>query len=296
MAGSSSNPKSYDLHARSNSLPSSSHPLITQLDDHLSRLMSASQATAASVSSQSIGQELNDLSDLFECVHKFFHLPVTQQVLANAHQEKWVDEVLDGSLRMLEVCSSAKDSVLHTKESARELQSIFRRRSGSAETCLKSEVQKFLISRKVVKKAIRKTLNDMKNKSNSSSSDEDKETRAIFRLLKEIESVTLQVLESLLCVISGPKSRGTGWSLVSKLVHQKREETDGNEFSRIDSSLIGFVHYSTSNSDKAVNIIRNLQIQLHDLESSFQDLEDGLHCLFRHLIKSRVSLLNILNP
>jgi len=34
---------------------------------------------------------------------------------------------------------------------------------------------------------------------------------------------------------------------------------------------------------------------LGKLEPIFQDLEEGLECLFRGLIKTRVSLLNILN-
>ncbi|KAJ8765058.1 hypothetical protein K2173_010535 [Erythroxylum novogranatense] len=301
MAGSSSNRKFYDHHSRSNSLPSSSHPLITQLDDHLCRLK-ASQATSASVSSQSIGRKLNDLQDLYECVDKFLQLPLTQQVLAHAHKEKWVDELLDGSLSVLEACTTAKDSLLHTKESARELQSILRRRAGCFEICRNSELQKYLVSRKVVKKAIKKALKDIQNKCSSSTSHGEDETRVIMSFLKEVEAVTLEVFESLLYFISGPKAKATGWSLVSKLVYQKRvactkeEINHGNEFSKVDSALLGLILDSTGNSDKLTHIIKNLQSQLDDLDSTFQDLENGLHCLFRQLIKSRVALLNILNP
>ncbi|MBA0702551.1 hypothetical protein Goari_020541 [Gossypium aridum] len=37
-----------------------------------------------------------------------------------------------------------------------------------------------------------------------------------------------------------------------------------------------------------------MQNQLKDLELFIQDLEDGLECHFRCMIKARVSLLNIL--
>ena len=42
-----------------------------------------------------------------------------------------MDEVFDGSLRLLDLCSAAKDGVIHTKECVRELQSLVRRRSSS---------------------------------------------------------------------------------------------------------------------------------------------------------------------
>lgn len=42
-----------------------------------------------------------------------------------------MDEVFDGSLRLLDLCSASKDGVIHTKECVRELQSLVRRRSSS---------------------------------------------------------------------------------------------------------------------------------------------------------------------
>ncbi|CAJ1973070.1 unnamed protein product [Sphenostylis stenocarpa] len=53
-----------------------------------------------------------------------------KDVLLHERQENWVDEILDGSLRLLDVCTSAKDALLHTKECARELHSIIRRKRG----------------------------------------------------------------------------------------------------------------------------------------------------------------------
>ncbi|KAM1243661.1 hypothetical protein FF1_035143 [Malus domestica] len=58
-------------------------------------------------------------------------------------------------------------------------------------------------------------------------------------------------------------------------------ETEVNEFSQVDAAL----HKSADNA----------QNQLEKLESCIQDQEEGLECLFRQLIKTRVSLLNILN-
>ncbi|TXG65006.1 hypothetical protein EZV62_012000 [Acer yangbiense] len=99
----------------------------------------------------------------------------------------------------------------------------------------------------------------------------------------------------MLSLISGPKaSSKSGWSLVSKLIHSKRisceeedQETYMNEFAKVDAALSNL----TSKSDNIICV----QNQLKELESSIQDLEEGIECLSRHLIKSRVCLLNIFN-
>jgi hypothetical protein len=92
---------------------------------------------------------------LHDCVEKLLQLPQTQHTLVERCNGKWVEELLDGSLRLLDVCSAAKDALIHTKECARELQSIMRRRAGG-DVGIEREVRKFLTSRKVVKKAIQK--------------------------------------------------------------------------------------------------------------------------------------------
>ncbi|KAI5345254.1 hypothetical protein L3X38_013131 [Prunus dulcis] len=66
------------------------------------------------------------------------------------------------------------------------------------------------------------------------------------------------------------------------------EETEANEFAQVDAPLQSFT--KTRKSDH-----KNADNQLDNLESCIQDQEEQLHCLFRQLIKTRVTLLNILN-
>ncbi|XP_021807858.1 uncharacterized protein LOC110751664 [Prunus avium] len=178
------------FHTLSNSFPSRPHPIIQEVDEHLCRLRSSE---AASTSSSSICHKLSALQDLHDCVDKLLLLPLTQQALAKEQNKKWTNELLDGSLRLLDVCSSAKDAILQTKE----------------------------------------------------------------------------------CTI-----------------HTKRvaceEETEANEFAQVDAAQQSF--FKTSKSDH-----KNADNQLDNLESSIQDQEELLDCLFRQLIKTRVTLLNILN-
>ncbi|KAH1072447.1 hypothetical protein J1N35_024775 [Gossypium stocksii] len=104
---------------RSNSFPRSSrqHPLATEVNEHLNRLRASKEA---STSSASISHKLNGFQDLYDCVVKFLQLPLSHHALAH----ECADELLDGSLRLLDLCSTAKDIVLQTKESAGVLEHL----------------------------------------------------------------------------------------------------------------------------------------------------------------------------
>ncbi|KAJ9704549.1 hypothetical protein PVL29_002893 [Vitis rotundifolia] len=296
MAISPLNPKAY-YHARSISLPSRPHPLVPEFAEHLCRLR-ASEAT----SSSSKSHKLMGLRDLHDCVHNFLLLPLTQQTFAQNCHEQWVDELLDGFLMLLDICGTAKDALLQTREGARELQSSMRRRRGS-ENGISSEVEKYLTSRKKAKKAIHKALRNLKGMEKEcrfSALNKDPETLSMVSMLREVETITLTVLESLLSSIAGvtAQSKQSGWSLVSKLMQHKHmacEEAEANlsEFEKVDAALCTLLGHKK----KSVNVVHvdNVHNEVAKLESSIQDLEEGIEFLSRRLIKTRVSLLNILS-
>ncbi|KAL9415583.1 hypothetical protein AB3S75_043804 [Citrus x aurantiifolia] len=275
-------------HTRSNSFPTRSHPQILEVEEHL-RILRSSQAASTS----SLGHELNGLQDLHDSVEKILQLPLVQQALARGHQKKWVDELLNGSFKILDVCSTAQNALLQMKESALGLQSVLRRRRGD-ETELTSEIKKYLASRKAMRKAINKTLGNLKGVENECSSSINEEHVSV---LKEVEAVTLATFEYLLSFISGSRtpSKLSRFALVTKLIRPKRiacqeDQTEMNEFEKVDAALSTVVGHKTIKSD---NIIY-MQNQLKEMESSIQDLEEGLESLSRRLIKARVPLLNIL--
>ncbi|OMO72174.1 hypothetical protein COLO4_27789 [Corchorus olitorius] len=272
------------FHARSNSLPSRQHPLTSQIEENLNRLRSSQSASTSS----SLGQQLNGVQDLHEHVDMLLQLPSTQQALSQEQQRKCVEELLDGSLMILDVCNIAKDALLQTKECTQELQSILRRRRGVEG--LASEVRKYLTSRKAVKKAICKALKNLKHFENKQSTS----SCEVTSILRGIEAVTCNVLESLLSFVSGPESESklSRFNLVSKLMHQKKvasDEDEENEIANAEATMRSFV--------KSENIkhVENLQNELQNSEACIQDLEEGLESLFRRMIKARVTVLNILN-
>ncbi|KAK2665706.1 hypothetical protein Ddye_004280 [Dipteronia dyeriana] len=285
MASSPLNTKS-QFHARSNSLPSRPHPFMSRIDEQLCRL----RATEASSSSISI--RINGLTDLYDLVDNFLLLPETQATLAQERHEKQVDEVLDRSLRLMDVCGNTKDSLLKIKEETQELQSILRRRRGD-ESKLVIKVGEYLSSKKKANKVIRKSLKDLKSICVFSSLDNEATT---INILREVDGVTFQVFDSLLSNISGSKlqSKSSGWSLVSKSMKSKRitceEATEVNGFEKVDATLSSLIGNKSGNMNA-----ENAQNVLGKLESCIQDLEEGFECLRRRLIKTRVILLNILN-
>ncbi|KAM5562701.1 hypothetical protein ABKV19_017751 [Rosa sericea] len=299
-AASPLNPKA-NYHIRSISLPSKPHPLFQQCEDYLLRIITSSDANSSS--SSAISNKLSCLLDLHNCVNELFQLPLTQEAFVRERNEKWVDELLDRSLRLLDVCTAAKDALIHTKECAREIQSTMRRRRGG-QSGFTNEVKKYFASRKVVKKAICKalvTLKSCEKKSSFSSTNKDNVAVALVSVLREVEAVSLTVFESLLSFISGLKaqSKMRGWSFVSKIMLNKKvacdeEKSEVNEFADVDAALSCLVGQETSKSDN-ISCNENVQSDLQQLESCSQDLEEGLECLFRRLIKNRVSLLNTLS-
>ncbi|KAL5055480.1 hypothetical protein RYX36_036162 [Vicia faba] len=298
MEFSSLNTKTHN-HARSNSLPSKPHPIILQCNEHLSKLGGANSNYDA-ISSLTLIHKLNILQNLHICIEKLVQLPLTQEALVKQSQEKWVDEFLEGSLRLLDTCTATKDALLHTKECARELQSIIRRKRGG-ELEVTIEVKKFLTSRKVVRKAIFKALENLKGNTNkcilSINNNKDYQTLATVSLLKEVEMTTFSIFESLLNFMCGTQTKRSSWSLVSKLMNSKRvsnsssQGEDENEFAKVDNALELFAF----NIGSKLSDVENLQNKLVSLGSCIQDFEEGLESLFRRLIKIRVALLNILN-
>ncbi|GMN38277.1 hypothetical protein TIFTF001_007505 [Ficus carica] len=242
-------------HTRSNSFPSRQHPLVPEFDEQLSRLRSSEEA-----SSSSIACKLSGLQDLHDCVEKLLLLPLNQQALSKERNEKCVDELLDGSLRLLDVCNISKDALLQLKESTQELRLLMRRRR-SGERNLSSEVKKFLNSRKAAKKALHKAMEN-----------------------KYAPQVSLTRIKKF-------------WSFVSKLMNSKKviceEFNESNEFASTDAALNLLISHKTKKSDSTVE--EKAQNQLQKLEICIQDLEEGVESLYRRLIKTRVALLNILN-
>ncbi|GFZ00394.1 hypothetical protein Acr_14g0000300 [Actinidia rufa] len=247
MASSPLTSKSFH-HARSISLPYRPHPLVLLFDEHLHSL-SNSEAT-----SSSIGKSLSGLENMYDGLDDLLLLPHAQQALAQKHHEKLMEEVLDGYVRLLDVCATAKDVSSQAKQDVQNLLSALRRRRNT------KDFAGYIASRKKAKQVIRNALKDLKCI----------KSKHVLDFEKEHENL----------------------EIISYLIRD--EETNASDFEKFDAALDWLDGTKPSKTDNVIHI-ENVQNQLGKMELSIQDLEGGLECLFRRLIKTRVSLLNILN-
>ncbi|XP_074287892.1 uncharacterized protein LOC141613057 [Silene latifolia] len=197
MASSSIPKASY--HARSISLPSRLHPIAEQLDEQLNRLRSSQ---SASTSFSSVSQQLNGLKDLYSCVEEFLQLPLHQQI-------KCVDETLDRSLRLLDICTTFRDVLVNSKLHLQDLQSGIRRRCNS-DSSIANEAAEYLKSRKIIKKTIKKCLQGIKPVLKNDDGND------MIGLMNEVEAVTVETFKALLSYFGGVKAQSTKsrWSIV----------------------------------------------------------------------------------
>ncbi|KAL0351660.1 UNVERIFIED_CONTAM: hypothetical protein Scaly_1554700 [Sesamum calycinum] len=94
------------FHTRSNSFPSQSHPVMDVVEDHLCRLKSSE---SASTSTTSICANLDSLRDLHEDLNNLIQMPSVQQALSKGEGENWVNELLEESLRLVDLCGFSRD-------------------------------------------------------------------------------------------------------------------------------------------------------------------------------------------
>ncbi|KAL0438301.1 UNVERIFIED_CONTAM: hypothetical protein Slati_2313100 [Sesamum latifolium] len=234
------------FHSRSNSFPSKSHPAMESVEDHLCRLKSSE---AASTSASSICVNLDSLRDLHEGFNNLIQMPSVQQALSQGQGESWVNELLEESLRLVDLCGFSRD-VKEDQQDGQEMHQEFE---------------------------------ELKPKFYTTPSHRDN--------AQETEALDFSVLKSVLMLLSGEKegSKQRSWSLLSKFTQTKRVHSEVEQENSAEDLYSLNIHKSRKGMD-------NITLKhLKSAEMCIQDLEEGLEALFRSLVKTRVSLLNVLS-
>lgn len=218
------------------------------------------------------------LRDLHNSANDLLHSPPVQRALFHRRQEKWVHEVSEASLWMLDVCSISKDVLLLVKEQPQDLQFTLRRVC-IGEPDIGRKIAAYNRYRKKSKKETFKCLNSLKGiKYKCFTSDLpaiDGSLKVVVDVLKEVRATAISIVESPLSLISIP------WL--------DRKSAKGSFASR-------FVRVSDCSMYDVFDLmaLQSANKRLEAVEIAIEDLEAELECTFRRLIQTRVSLLNIL--
>ncbi|KAK9129288.1 hypothetical protein Sjap_009775 [Stephania japonica] len=293
-------------HARSISLPSRSNPLALEVQQQLCRLRS-SQETSTSSTSSLLCQKLASLKDLYHRIDELVQLPHTQQAHSHVRLEACVNEVLDESMTVLDLCSTSRDVLLEIQESTQVLLSSLHRKRGADQASLANDVKEYMACNVKGKKAIQKSIGSLKRMESKYlqllALERDENLVSIIGILGEARAISVDIFEALLSSVSRTRKQlkqSGSWSLVAKLMNSRRvgsqvyDEAEISEMEKVDIALSTLI---TNKSLKA-NAVLDAQNALEHLEAldlRIQGFVEGLDCVFRSLIKIRVSFLNILN-
>ncbi|XP_072965116.1 uncharacterized protein [Typha angustifolia] len=272
-------------HLRSISLPTRPNTLVLKVEEELQKLKA--YAASSGLTAQTMSDALKGIRYLHECIEELFCLPSNQNGLSNPQQKKWVEEELEGSVRLLDLCRTVQDNLGAMKMHIQDLQSALRREGASA---VESKLQAYI---RFVKKANKDVKKQMGGKCGSiSQNKEDNDLFVVVKMLTEAREITISLLQSVLSFLSKQlvKPKTSKWSLVSTTLHKRKVACEEQED---DDDIFIFASYSCKDMDG--EMVLRAQKQLQIFEVSIGALENGLECLFKRLIQSRVSLLNTLS-
>ncbi|RVX16531.1 hypothetical protein CK203_005874 [Vitis vinifera] len=279
-------------HVRSISLPSRSHPTTLKIQQQLNKLTTLEASSTSALGKTSNG--LSGLEELYNCMDELLSLPSTQQALSLHQHEKWVNELLDGPVSLLDICGTARDVISQFKENVGDLESALRRRKG--DVCIEISINNYISSRKKMNKDAKKLLAAMKKDNKSPLLDQEHQLSTMITVFRGVNIMSISIFQSLLLLLSTPvlKSRPSRWSLVSKFMHKGavscEESAENTELESVDLAL------GVLSSEEAK--LETMQIALKGVEAlevSIEGLEKGLERMFRRLVKTRASLLNIIS-
>jgi hypothetical protein len=208
-----------------------------------------------------------------------------------------VEELLDGSVKILDICDITRDTMLQIKENVQSLHSSLRRRKG--DSSIEKSVAKYNFFTKKMKKNVTKLITSLKQMESkfgaSSLLNQDQEFVSVIRVLREVIVMNISIFQSILSFLVGSasKSKAAKWMKVAKLMHKKvscEEKLENfNELQCVEASLRTLL---SEGSDVAK--MQATHENFEALENAIEMIEYGLENVFRRLVKTRVSLLNIM--
>ncbi|WJX55864.1 hypothetical protein P8452_41585 [Trifolium repens] len=231
--------------------------------------------------------------------NNLLNMTSTQKAISHNQGEKFVEELLDGSMKILDVCGITRDTVLQVKESVQSLHSSLRRRKGDSD--IETSVIEYNLFTKKMKKNVTKLIKSLKQMESkfgaSSILNEDQEVVGLIRVLREVIVMNISIFQSILSFLVGSsKSKATKWLNVAKLMHKRVVSSCEDNLENFNE--LRCVKASLSTLLREGPDVAKMQVaheRLETLENAIEMIENDLESVFRRLVKTRVSLLNIIS-
>ncbi|XP_076898733.1 uncharacterized protein LOC143552378 [Bidens hawaiensis] len=282
-----SNNTSYGI--RSISLPTTSHdPSADSIKKELNAIETWVMSSTCKPTIETIYDGLMKLSRLYEGLHEFINL------LCSARNEKWVEELMDRLVGFLDVCDIVRDIMSRYKEHVRDLQCASRRRKGD------SSIPRYNCFRKMIKKDVKRLIASLKQSKVAKSPDHHHHHHEVQVVIKRVLEVTVYVFESLLMPFvtrSSQTPKANKWSMVvSKLIQRTKVSCEEHHYQNAnDVEGLDDVLRSQCIKEDRFSSLWNDACIWEAMEAQIERIEDGLECIFRSLIRTRASLLNVVS-
>ncbi|XP_015963402.1 uncharacterized protein LOC107487299 [Arachis duranensis] len=171
------------------------------------------------------------------------------------------------------------------KENVQSLHSSLRRRKG--DSCIEKSIAEYNSSSKKMRKNVNKLITSLKHLQSKYGILNQHQDLSI---LSKVIAISMCVFQCLLSFLGGPsKSKAIKW--MNKLMQKGEVNSEsGNELQLADAALNTLLNEGAKGSQ-----IHASNEQLEALEIAIESIESGLENLFRRMIKTRTSLLNILS-
>ncbi|XP_031475597.1 uncharacterized protein LOC116247563 [Nymphaea colorata] len=275
-------------HARSSSLPCGSHPILSQLKDQMQKLEVALAASFRDPAAINLLTGLRMLKTLYDMVDSFVQLPQVQEAMH--HHENWANLLLEDLLKFLDAFGVMAATLSSLKEiNLTTLISLRRREPNSVE----SSLQSFVNYRKTASKEMGKLVAVLKTMAKPSGplllTIDEVETVAVFNGVKSLTvSAAVSVASALMCL--------TPRKVVERLMAMPRRQVPEamKEMNEADCAMDCALRACAKGDHTNDEVLRVAVERMVVLEDRLNGLERENESIFRGLISTRVSILNIL--